>query len=61
MANMSTKHPFHLVDPSPWPMFASFSALFMVCGGVMYMHSYEHGGLVLSMGFAMVLYGCMVA
>ena len=19
------KHPFHLVDPSPWPLFASFS------------------------------------
>lgn len=60
MANMSTKHPFHLVDPSPWPMFASFSALFMVCGGVMYMHSYEHGGLVLSMGFTMVLYSMAV-
>ena len=57
---MSAKHPFHLVDPSPWPLFASWAALFMVCGGVMYMHGYENGGLVLSMGFAMVLYSMVV-
>jgi len=27
-----TKHPFHLVSSSPWPLLASSSALFFVCG-----------------------------
>jgi len=55
-----SKHPFHLVDPSPWPLFASFAALVMTSGGVMYMHAYQGGGLVLATGFAMVLYAMAV-
>jgi len=54
------KHPFHLVDPSPWPLFAAFSAFFTTSGGVMYMHSYQGGGFVLSFGFFMVLYSMFV-
>lgn len=27
-----SKHPFHLVTPSPWPLAASLSSLFLVCG-----------------------------
>ena len=49
-------HPFHLVDPSPWPIFASFAALLTTTGGVMYMHAYSGGGLMLAFGFSMVLY-----
>jgi len=30
-----TKHPFHLVSPSPWPLLGSFSALILVSGLVM--------------------------
>jgi cytochrome c oxidase subunit 3 len=55
-----SKHPFHLVDPSPWPLFSSFAALVITCGGVMYMHSYEHGGMVLASGFTMTLYSMIV-
>lgn len=33
-------HPFHLVDPSPWPLFVSLSVFGCTTGGVMYMHSY---------------------
>ena len=56
------KHPFHLVDPSPWPLFASFAAFLTTVGGVMYMHTYQGGGFVLSFGFIMVtlLYVCLV-
>lgn len=54
------KHPFHLVDPSPWPLFASFASFILTVGAVMYMHSYEGGGLVLSLGFAMVIYSMFV-
>jgi phage-related holin len=43
-------HPFHLVTPSPWPMFASFAAFILTVGGVMYMHSYKFGGWTLLFG-----------
>ena len=32
------KHPYHLVDPSPWPFFGSISAFVMAIGAVLYMH-----------------------
>ena len=54
------KHPFHLVDPSPWPIFASFAAFMMTVGGVMYMHAYEGGEFVLTFGLVMVLYSMYV-
>jgi len=54
------KHPFHLVDPSPWPMFASLAAFNTTFGGVMYMHGFQYGGYVLSLGFFMVIYSMVV-
>ena len=54
------KHPFHLVDPSPWPLFASFAGLLSTVGGVMYMYGYTGGGSVLSLGILMILYGMFV-
>ena len=48
-------HPFHLVDPSPWPLLASLSALTLTVGAVMYMHSYNNGGLTLLLGVLSVL------
>lgn len=53
---MTYKHTYHLVDPSPWPILTSFSALVLTSGGVMYMHSYKHGGLLLSLGLLLVVY-----
>ena len=32
------KHQYHLVNPSPWPLVGSFSALFLVSGVILYMH-----------------------
>ncbi len=43
------KHPYHLVDPSPWPLLGSLGALASSIGGVMYMHSFEEGGTLLSL------------
>lgn len=37
-------HPYHLVEPSPYPYMASFAALGVTTGAVMYFHSYEFGG-----------------
>nr|YP_009441348.1 cytochrome c oxidase subunit 3 [Lympha mucosa]ATN23357.1 cytochrome c oxidase subunit 3 [Lympha mucosa] len=45
------RHPFHLVDPSPWPFVASLSAFFCTIGLVMYMHAYQGTNLVLFNSF----------
>ena len=45
------EHPFHLVDPSPWPLLTSLAAFCVTFGGVLYMHSFKHGGWFLLFGF----------
>ncbi len=32
------KHPYHLVDPSPWPLVVSMATLLMAVGAIMFMH-----------------------
>nr|YP_010890623.1 cytochrome c oxidase subunit 3 [Lycopodium japonicum]WJK71482.1 cytochrome c oxidase subunit 3 [Lycopodium japonicum] len=54
--NVSQKHPYHLVDPSPWPILGSLGALASTMGGVMYMHSFAGGGTLLSSGLGIILY-----
>jgi heme/copper-type cytochrome/quinol oxidase subunit 3 len=44
---MEQKHLYHLVDPSPWPILTATSAMSMLIGAVMYMHSIENGLFVL--------------
>lgn len=50
------KHPFHLVDPSPWPLVAAFAAFTLTSGGVLYMHNYSGGGSLLFTGFIFLLF-----
>jgi cytochrome c oxidase subunit 3 len=50
------RHGFHLVDPSPWPLTAAFSALMLTFGGVLYMHGYVGGGFLWRFGFVMILF-----
>ena len=45
--------PFHLVDPSPWPILTSFSLLNMAIGAVLYMHGFANGGTILTIGFVL--------
>nr|YP_004222747.1 cytochrome c oxidase subunit 3 [Glaucocystis nostochinearum]ADW83119.1 cytochrome c oxidase subunit 3 [Glaucocystis nostochinearum] len=52
---MHQRHPYHLVDPSPWPFGAALSAFVFLIGGVLYMHSYQKGSFVLSFGFLLLL------
>jgi cytochrome c oxidase subunit 3 len=59
-ASVFQKHPFHLVDPSPWPIFGSLGALASTLGGVMYMHSFVGGGSLLTLGLTMLLYTMFV-
>jgi cytochrome c oxidase subunit 3 len=55
MSREIPKHPFHIVTPSPWPLLAAFGALLITTGGVLYMHSYQLGGLTLSLGITYVI------
>lgn len=50
------KHSFHLVDPSPWPLIAAFSALMLTVGAAMFMHGYAGGSFLLQLGFCMILF-----
>jgi cytochrome c oxidase subunit 3 len=47
------KHPYHLVDPSPWPFIGSMAGLLLAVGAVLFMHA----GItwVLILGFIGVL------
>lgn len=35
------KHPFQILDPSPWPMLSSFAVLIAAIGSVLYMHGID--------------------
>jgi cytochrome c oxidase subunit 3 len=49
--------PFHLVDPSPWPILLSFSLLNMAIGAVLSMHGFQNGGALLTLGFLLTASG----
>jgi cytochrome c oxidase subunit 3 len=49
--------PYHLVTPSPWPILTSFSLLTTTIGAVMYMHGYNHGDSLLSLGLLLTFSG----
>jgi cytochrome c oxidase subunit 3 len=52
--------PWHLVDPSPWPILTSFSLFNLTIGAVLYMHGYNNGGFVLSVGFILTTYAMIL-
>lgn len=49
-------HPFHIVDPSPWPFFTSFSLMIFLSGMVMIMHNVKDGFFFLSFFFLLVFF-----
>jgi cytochrome c oxidase subunit 3 len=48
-------HPFHLVSPSPWPIYTSISLLNLTTSGVLTMHSFTHAHLFLIVAFITVI------
>jgi len=52
--------PFHLVDPSPWPILLSFSLLNMAIGAVLSMHGFQNGGALLTLGFILTASGMIL-
>lgn len=51
---MTHYHPYHLVEPSPYPYMASFGALALTIGAVMYFHSYAYGNYLALSSFILI-------
>jgi heme/copper-type cytochrome/quinol oxidase subunit 3 len=51
-------HPYHMVEPSPWPILMSVSILCAAVGAVCYMHREPGGGSLLLYGLGLIGY-CM--
>ncbi len=50
------RHPFHLVDPSPWPLLGSFSAFTLTIGATLFFHGYYKGEIILIGGFIHLIF-----
>ena len=55
MSSGEKKHDYHLVDPSPWPIFTSFACLILSLGAVYYFHT--KALWLLLIGTALLIYG----
>jgi cytochrome c oxidase subunit 3 len=57
MADASVpKHPWHLVEPSPWPIIGSIAAFISAVGGIWYMHTGIIWGFVAGMFLVLVTF-----
>jgi heme/copper-type cytochrome/quinol oxidase subunit 3 len=48
-------HPYHLVEPSPWPLMGAGSGFVLAVGGIMVMHGLPFGVLTTIAGLALIL------
>ena len=49
-------HPYHLVEPSPWPLAGSIALFITTISAVCFFHGYGHGGVFLTIGLLSVLF-----
>ena len=52
------KHPYHLVEPSPWPALGALSGFVLAVGAVLYMHEHQYGVATMGGGLMLVLAPC---
>jgi cytochrome c oxidase subunit 3 len=52
--------PYHLVEPSPWPILTSFALFSVTISAAMCFHGYENGGLLLLLGLILTLGGMIL-
>jgi heme/copper-type cytochrome/quinol oxidase subunit 3 len=57
---MTQKHPFHLVDPRPWPLVSSTSAFMATRGAVSYFHGFNWGGWFTLFGLIFLVFSMFV-
>jgi cytochrome c oxidase subunit 3 len=58
--NQFQSFPYHLVDPSPWPILVSFSLLSLTLSAVMYMQGFTYGNQLISLGFTLTVFGMIL-
>ena len=49
-------HPFHLVSPSPWPLYTCISLLALTTTGVLTMHGFHNAENSLLLAFISLIY-----
>ena len=55
MASTEKKHDYHLVEPSPWPIFCSIASLILAVGAVYYFRTKNMWMMIV--GLAITTYG----
>ena len=58
--NLFQFFPYHMVEPSPWPILTSFALLTLTVSAVMYFHGYENGGSLLALGFILTAFAMVL-
>ncbi len=48
--------PYHLVEPSPWPLLTALGFFMLTFGSALYFHKIPHTGYVAAAGFIILLY-----
>jgi len=53
--NLFQNHPFHLVSPSPWPLFTSSNLFVLAASGALSMHNFNNSHYLVYVGFVLVV------
>jgi len=53
---VTKKHPWHMVEPSPWPAVGTLAALTMAVGGIWYMHTKVPWGFLAGVALLLVTF-----
>ena len=53
LRNIHEQHPFHIVNPSPWPLFTAFSLMALAISFLLYFNFYKNSFLYLSLSFSL--------
>lgn len=48
-------HPYHLVEPSPWPLLTSFALLILTSASVLWFNGFPYSAELMAIGFVSVL------
>ena len=54
------KHLYHIVTPSPWPLYAALSTFILLVGAVSYIHRFINGGFCLILGLSLIVYSMSI-
>jgi len=53
---LTTKHPFHIITPSPWPFLVASQVFVLLVGVAMYMHKFQLGKATAIFGLFSVIF-----